>query len=130
MLTFTADKTTFDKYSEDNYYIFLNSLGKVISEQSWNNYIRDVFKSVDIPIDIESKKTNLSHRFRHGYAMFEVQHKKTNILESQKLMRHASISSTMVYFNPTESDEAKIKNDFVNELYELIPGLKENIYGK
>ncbi len=120
----TADKVIKNKYETENYYIFINSIGTILSEQSWNKYIKSVFYRAEIPIDSKSKKTNLNHRFRHGFAMFHVQHRKTPLLELQKLMRHASISSTMIYYNPTEIDEAIIKNEFVNEIYELIPGLR------
>lgn len=124
----SAEKTAKAKYETDNYYVFINSLGSVLSEQIWNKYIKSVFNRAEIPIDSNSKKTNLNHRFRHGFAMFHVQYRKTPLLELQKLMRHTSISSTMVYYNPTEADEAAIKNDFVNELYALIPDLRsENI---
>ncbi|MEQ2528921.1 site-specific integrase [Bacillaceae bacterium CLA-AA-H227] len=120
----SADKAVKDKYETDNYYVFINSIGTALSEQIWNKYIKSVFKRAEIPIDSNSKKTNLNHKFRHGFAMFHVQYRKTPLLELQKLMRHASISSTMVYYNPTEADEAAIKNDFVNELYDLIPDLR------
>ena len=120
-----ADKTATDKYAENNYYIFINSLGRVLSEQMWNKYIRNVFEQVGISLDKETKKTNLNHRFRHGFAMFQVKYRNTPLLELKKMMRHASISSTAIYFNPTEEDEAKIKNEFVNELYDLIPTLRE-----
>ncbi|SCP98770.1 integrase/recombinase XerD [Anaerobium acetethylicum] len=124
----SADTTSTINYSEDNYYVFLNSIGTVLSAQTWNKYIKSVFVRADIPIDTGSKTTNLSHRFRHGFAMFQVQYLKTHVLELQKLMRHKSLASTMKYYNPTEEDEYKIKNTFVNELYDLIPGLKENAY--
>lgn len=120
----SADKTKKEKYETENYYVFINSLGSVLSEQIWNKYIKSIFNKAGIPIDSKSKKTNLNHRFRHGFAMFHVQYHKTPLLVLQKLMRHASISSTMVYYNPTEADEAAIKNEFVNELYDLIPELR------
>lgn len=124
----SADKVIKEKYEAENYYVFINSIGTVLSEQIWNKYIKSVFNRAGIPIDSNSKKTNLNHRFRHGFAMFHVQYRNTPLLELQKMMRHAAISSTMLYYNPTEADEAAIKNDFVNELYDLIPDLRsENI---
>jgi len=47
-----------------------------------------------------------------------------NILELQKMLRHRSIASTMVYYNPTQDDEFKTKTEFQEELYNLIPELK------
>lgn len=121
-----ADITLKDKYASENYYIFLNSSGTALSEQTWNKYLRIVFERAEIAIDSNSRKNNLNHRFRHGFAMFHVQYRKTPLLELQKLLRHASVLSTMVYYNPTEAEEAAIKNDFVNELYDLMPDLKRS----
>ena len=45
-------------------------------------------------------------------------------LELQKMMRHRSISSTLVYYNLTEEDEQELREEFVNELFELIPSLR------
>ena len=124
----STDKVIKDKYESDNYYVFINSIGRALSAQVWNKYVKSVFQRVGIPLDSISKKTNLNHRFRHGYAMFNIQYRQTNLLELQKMMRHTSISSTIIYFNPTEADEAAVKNEFVNELYELIPELRSQKY--
>jgi integrase/recombinase XerD len=120
-----ADKIVRNKYIDKNYYIFMNSIGSILSNQSWNKYIKKIFRKANLSIDKGIKENNLNHRFRHGFAMFHVKHKNTSLIKLQKLMRHASVSSTMVYFNFTSQDEADIKNDFVNELYDLIPSLKE-----
>ena len=48
-----------------------------------------------------------------------------NALELQLMMRHKSLSSTMKYFNPTQEEEFKIKQEFINELETMIPSLKE-----
>ena len=108
-----ADTTIQNKYATDNYYIFLNSYGKVLTAQTWNKYLKNIFKLAGIMIDRKYKEASLNHRFRHGFAMFHVQHRKTPLLELKELMRHACISSTMIYYNPTEEDEAKIKNNYV-----------------
>lgn len=120
-----ADKTVRNKYVDNNYYIFINSRGTILSNQSWNKYIKSIFKKVGLKTDKKKKENNLNHRFRHGFAMFHVKHKNTPLIELKKLMRHAQVSSTMIYFNPTEKEEADIKNQFVKELYDLIPDLKE-----
>lgn len=57
--------------------------------------------------------------------MFNVKYRQINLFELKELMRHASISSTMVYYNPTENDEYEMKTEFVEDLYNLIPSLKE-----
>ena len=50
-----------------------------------------------------------------------------DVLTLQKLLRHKSISSTMIYYNPTIEDEFNIKTEFQNELYSMIPELKGDI---
>jgi len=120
-----ADKTSQLKYADDNYYIFLNSWGDILSQQTWNKSLKNFFKLAEMTLDRNFKISSLNHRFRHGYAMFHVQHIKTPILELKELMRHRDVSSTMIYYNPTEKDEAEIKNKYVTELYDLIPDLRE-----
>ena len=63
----------------------------------------------------------MSHRFRHGFAMFLVQYKNIRLEELKLLMRHESLSSTAIYYRPTEDDVATIKEDFSKTLEELIP---------
>ena len=88
---------------------------------------RHYFEECGIPIDRDYRENNLSHRFRHGFAMLHSHYRKdpVNALQLQKMMRHRSVSSTMVYYNPTQEEEFKIKEEFVHELFELIPSLKE-----
>ena len=82
-----------------------------------------------IPIDVDVRDNNLSHRFRHGFAMFHARFSKhrADVLSLQKMLRHKSLSSTMVYYNPTPEDEFKIKMEFQKELYDMIPELKEGV---
>lgn len=120
-----ADKVVFD--DEDNYYIFLNTQYRPLSSQSWNIRLRAIFKAVGIPVDLQKREHNLNHRFRHGFAMFHVQHLKYNALELKERMRHNSISSVSKYYKPTIIDSIKIKTDFANNLYDLIPSLKKGL---
>ena len=120
-----ADRVRPSELGEDiNYYIFINSLGRPLSQVSWNNIIRKIFQKVSIPIDKGRRNNNLNHKFRHGFAMFHVQYLHTGQLELQELMRHRSPLSVSSYFNPTISDAVKLKTDFTKSLYETIPGLK------
>jgi integrase/recombinase XerD len=114
---------------ETNHYVFLNRYGRILSDQTWNNSLRKYFKIAGIPIDIECRENNLSHRFRHGFAMFHARFSEHRVgaLELQKLMRHRSITSTMVYYNPTPEDEFNIKMEYQQELYDMIPELKEGL---
>jgi integrase/recombinase XerD len=114
---------------ETNHYVFLNRYGRVLSDQTWNNTLKKYFEIAGIPVDVDVRDNNLSHRFRHGFAMFHARFSKhpADTLSLQKMMRHKSISSTMVYYNPTPEDEYKIKMEFQKELYDMIPELKEGL---
>lgn len=124
-----ADIVSVRDKPESNHYIFLNRYGRVLSDQTWNNTLKKYFKKANIPIDIDVRDNNLSHRFRHGFAMFHARFSKhpADTLSLQKMMRHRSIASTMVYYNPTPEDEFKIKMEFQKELYDMIPELKEGL---
>ncbi|MGL5764894.1 MAG: tyrosine-type recombinase/integrase [Sarcina sp.] len=112
-----ADTVTTSKmFDGDNYYIFLNSQGKPLSYQTWNNKLRTIYSTVGIHIDSKNRKNNLSHRFRHGFAMYNVQYLHLNLLELQIAMRHKSSKSTLVYFNPTLSEQIQLKTDFLTDL--------------
>lgn len=114
---------------DTNHYVFLNRFGRILSDQTWNNKLKLYFAEANIPIDHDVRDNNLSHRFRHGFAMFHARFSPhpVDALILGKLMRHKSISSTMVYYNPTPEDEYNIKTDFQYELYNMIPELKEGM---
>lgn len=119
-----ADKV--DKRNEledDNFYIFINSLGKPLSQTLWNNTIRNIFKTLNIEVDEDIKTHNLNHRFRHGFAMFNVK-RGVKPLELMKMLRHACLQSTVKYYRPTMSDSIEAKEDFTNDLYSHIPELR------
>lgn len=122
-----ADMVSYNNELESNHYIFLNRYGRILSDQTWGNKLKKYFIAANIPLDIGVKKNNLSHRFRHGFAMFHARFSEhpVDVLTLQKLMRHKNISSTMIYYNLTEEDELQIKTEFQEELYNLIPELKE-----
>ena len=112
---------------ESNHYVFLNRYGRVLNDQTWNAHLKNYFSEAGIPIDHDVREKNLSHRFRHGFAMFHARFSEHPVaaLELSRMMRHKNILSTMVYYNPTFEDELKTKTEFQNELYTLIPELKE-----
>lgn len=112
---------------EENHYVFLNQYGRILSDQTWGNKLKKYFLNAKIPIDYDIKENNLSHRFRHGFAMFHARFSENpiGVLELNKMMRHKKLSSTLIYYNPTEDDELKIKTEFQSELYKLIPELKK-----
>ena len=124
-----ADIVSVRNKPDTNHYVFLNRYGRVLSDQTWNNTLKKYFNIAEIPIDIDIRDNNLSHRFRHGFAMFHARFSKhpADALSLQKMLRHKSLSSTMVYYNPTPEDEFKIKMEFQKELYDMIPELKEGL---
>ena len=113
-----------------NHYVFMNRYGKVLSDQTWNIKLRKYFEKADIPVDYQNREFNLSHRFRHGFAMFHAKYSPKKLDALEKMMRHKSISSTLVYYNPTPEDEAAIKEEAQSYLYEQIPELKGDNNGK
>lgn len=117
-------KTYVDSYGDEikeNYYIFINSIGKPINISTWNDILRGIFEKSGLSTDDYKREHNLNHRFRHGFAMFLVQYKNIRIEDLKLLMRHESLTSTAVYYRPTESDIAAIKESFSMTLEELIP---------
>ncbi|NFQ57799.1 site-specific integrase [Clostridium botulinum] len=91
----------------NNFYLFLNKNGAPLSSAGWNKRLKIIFDFIGINIDTQNKKNNLSHRFRHGFAMFLIKNEGKSIEYVQKQMRHKSISSTLIYYNPEEKDILK-----------------------
>lgn len=118
-----ADKVVSNSTVDDNYYIFINSIGNPLHSHLWNTTLRKIFKSVGIAVDENTRTHNLNHRFRHGYAMFCIQHLNLNQLELMERMRHSSVESVALYYKPTLTDSINLKNSFTKSMYELIPTL-------
>lgn len=113
-----------DIYEDDNYYIFINSIGTPLSASTWNTQIRKIFSMAGIPVDKQKRKNNLNHRFRHGFAMFQVMYCHTNAAKLADLLRHSSLSSVMRYYKPTISDQIALKTKALDDMYDAIPQLK------
>ena len=114
------------EYEDDNYYIFINSVGTRLSAVSWNTILREIFEAVGISVDKDKRKNNLNHRFRHGYAMFNVKYLGVKEIELARLLRHSSITSVLCYYQPTISDQIKLKTDFAESLYDIVPSLRRD----
>ena len=114
---------------DTNHYVFLSRYGGILTDQTWNNSLRNYFIEARIPLDYDVRKNNLSHRFRHGFAMFHAKYSKHPLgpVELRDVMRHKSINSTMIYYNPTLEDEYEIKTEFQKEFISMIPELKDEL---
>lgn len=113
-----------NKGEEPNYYVFINSLGTPLSISSWNVIMRDIFKACGIHVDRSKRKDNLNHRFRHGFAMFNILYRHCNEAEVADLLRHKNLGSVMRYFNPTISQQIALKTMATEDMYEAIPELR------
>lgn len=115
-----------EKFEDDNFYIFINSLGRPLSQTLWNVTIRKIFKSLNIVVDRDVKEHNLNHRFRHGFAMYNVK-RGVKQLELMRMMRHACLQSIARYYRPTICDAIEIKSAFIEDLYLCIPELNREV---
>lgn len=118
-----------DKFSttkRTNRYLFLNSRGGLLSDEVWNRCLRRIFVEANIPLDFSYRKHNLSHRFRHGFAM-KLMHGMENInISAIKIFtRHKSDEGLNAYNNPTTEDIVRMKEEIVSELG--IVDLKEKV---
>ncbi|MBR3312854.1 MAG: tyrosine-type recombinase/integrase [Atopobiaceae bacterium] len=112
---------------EDNRYLFVNTKGRPLSSNLWNKRLRRIMEDAGVSVDKESRKTNLNHRFRHGYAMFLTKTARTNgkpldAFAVMTLMRHRSILSTDAYLRPTQEDISRLQG-------EIVEAWKEELYG-
>lgn len=108
-----------------NHYLFVNKFGRLLTGQTFNKRLRKYFVLSGLSVDNDSRTNNLAHRLRHSYAMFLIQHQHLDLGEVKQLMRHKSITSTMIYFNPTDEDIVREKTGHQQSLSELIPILQE-----
>lgn len=118
-----------EKGLEKNHYIFVNRLGKRLSAQLWGLMLKDLFTKAEIKLDVGRKDKNLSHRFRHGFAMMHARFMDPPVppQELQKMMHHRNLSSTMIYYNPTPEDEYEYKTAMQNKFYDTNPELNKII---
>lgn len=103
------------KNGKDNYYVFLSKYFKPISQSGWNKTLKEYFIKAGVPLDSNHKSQGLNHRFRHGFAMRLV-HAGCKMEDLQRLMRHSSPESTLVYYNPTRDELIKKKEEFDEHL--------------
>lgn len=114
---------------EKNHYIFVNRLGNRLSAQLWGQRLKEYFIEAGISLDLGKKEKNLSHRFRHGFAMMNARFMDPPVppQELQKMLHHKNLSYTMVYYNPTTEDEYDYKTKMQNKFFDNNPRLNEVI---
>ena len=106
-----ADKVTDRKDVKRNSYIIVSKNGTPLCSKAWDNIVKQIFKMVNLDLDFNKKEYGLSHRFRHGFAMFKVLIEKYDRLELQKVLRHTNIHSCESYFSLTVSQKSKLVHD-------------------
>lgn len=109
--------------NNDNFYIFINSIGRPLSQNLWGKTLRGIFKKAGLNVDKGIREHNLSHRFRHGYAMFMVKYKNVDALTLKNLLRHNHINSVKHYYRPTDEEVIEQRTSLVASIYEVIPEL-------
>lgn len=110
-----------------NRYLFLNTKDRPLSSNLWNKRLRRIMRDAGVSVDTDVRKTNLNHRFRHGFAMFLTKQAKVNgqpldAFTVMTLMRHSSLSSTDVYLQPTQEDIRELQR-------KVIGSWREELYG-
>ena len=114
-----------NKNIKKNYYIFLNSIGRPLTENLFNKRLRKIFTACGIPVDKGTRQNNCSHRFRHGYAMFLTNTLHLSDFDVKTLMRHKHISTTAVYHKPTAEDIAGMQKTVLTGIRSIIFGEKD-----
>lgn len=98
----------------ENYYVFLNTLGRPLTAQRWGQILRERYAKAQIPLDYGNKRKNLSHRLRHGYCMFLKHELKLDPFQVMILMRHGSVTSQKAYDNPTPEDTLRLQEAIID----------------
>lgn len=97
-----------------NSYIFRNRYGSRLSDQAWNKRVKDYFCRAGLNVDKGHKEANLTHRFRHSYAMLFAKNGNVSDVWLASLLRHKNVSTVKKYFTPTEDD--------IRDIYEAYEG--------
>lgn len=100
----------------ENYYVFISKNYAPISKTGWNEIIKTLFTKIGLSLDEGVRRENLNHRFRHGYAMFLVEHMKYEDWEIQEELRHGSINTVKTYYNPTSDTRLKNSVEIENKM--------------
>lgn len=123
--TTKADILSYRDAPEENHYVFLSRYGRVLTDQTFGNILKKYYTAAGIALDYGIREDNLAHRLRHGFAMFHSRFSShpVDVLQLQKMMRHKSVTSTMIYYNPTDDDKLETQKQFEEDLLAAIPEL-------
>jgi integrase len=103
----------------ENQYIFLNEQHYTpLTAAGWSYTLRKLFKEVGIKLDKGVKVHNLSHRFRHGFAMYKKKYEGYDELLLADALRHSGTETVKRYFRPDEEDQVEIKEIQRNDMRE------------
>lgn len=98
-----------------NYYVFLNTLGRPLTENLWDKNLRAMFRKAGLAVDEGVRKNNLNHRLRHGYAMALSNVMHVSDFNVKTMMRHKNLSTTAIYHNPTPEDTEQLQKQLIEE---------------
>lgn len=129
-----ADNIT--KQYKKNRYLFLNERNlSCLSYDALRNDIREIFEGCNIPLDSNSKSSNLCHRFRHGFIMQLLYVKNMPLELAIKYSRHTTVEGLEPYNNPTDEyliskiNEMNTKYIYNREkIKEVVKGDNKNEY--
>ena len=94
----------------------LEGKAKAFNRQNFNKSIVELASYTDSKHNTDISKTvenNSSHVFRHSKATYLLNTVKEDVVTVQKILRHSSIDSTLIYLNPQEEaiNKVRINND-------------------
>ena len=112
-----------------NHYLFLNSRFNPLNDKYWNRLLRAVMINEHIGVDNGRKKFGLNHRFRHGFAIFQLHVMKHDPYVVMKLMRHNSLESLEPYLKLTDEDIMEIRTEHTKEMFDVIMETREKFRG-
>lgn len=118
----STDIVSNDFNEKDNFYVFVNSCHRPLSGKTVEEDIKKLFLECGVGLNDDGGKVDgLAHRFRHGFAMYQVTVNNIDKLPLSKMMRHRNIESCEKYYTPEITDIIRIKNDISESVYDLLP---------
>lgn len=74
-----------------NYYVFISKTGHALSDQMWNQKLREYFERASIITDKDISKSNLNNRLRRGYIatrITELQNQGIHLEEIKRILAY------------------------------------------